>query len=451
MEHPPGSAASTRDARWQGGLGLIGEMRRQPGITRAEAARRQGLSTGSATEIVSRLRRLSLVDEVPAPSGARGRPTSVLVPHPDGPVVLAIDLRHNGWESAYALLDGEPKPLASGAVAGQDPGRVVARLASAVAWARRRFGGRLRAVSVAVAATVRDSRVVQFDTFRWEDVDLAGIVTGGLPLLVGNDATLAGVAEARRGAAKATRTSLHLTVLVGVGGILVVDGAPVAGATGAAGEFGHLPFGDPSSECPSCGAKGCWDLQVDGRALARLLGDPAPPDPYRYTTEVIAAAEGDDWARAAVAHVAGALGRGIAGLVNAYDPEVVTLGGLGPQLVGTAEEAFQNSYRQGLMRFRRGSPPPIIAAAYRQDGPLRGAIELGLDLVVCEAGLSAWSAEQGPGHRTTGSAGRVDRPRTVPQELVTGSEMYEASHRARNQEHQEQRKSNGNKRAEAPR
>lgn len=399
MEGLTTSPVPTRDARWQGGLDLIAEMRRQPGITRAEAARRRGLSSGSATGIVSRLRRLALVDEVPAPSGTPGRPTSVLMPHPGGPVVLAIDLRQNGWQSVYAAIDGKPEPLQYGTVVNQEPGAVVARLGRAVERARRRFGARLRAVSVAVAATVQGSRVVQFDKFAWDEVDLAGIVTGGLPLLVGNDATLAGVAEARHGAASTTRTSLHLTVLVGVGGILVVDGVPVVGATGAAGEFGHLPFSDPSLQCPSCGATGCWDLEVDGRALARLLGGPAPPDPYRYTIDMIGAAPGNAEARAAVARVVSALGRGVAGLVNAYDPEMVTLGGLGPALVAAAEEAFESSYQQGLMRFRRQSPPPVVAAVYRDDGPLRGAIELALDLVLCGTGLNSWSVQQGQASR----------------------------------------------------
>jgi predicted NBD/HSP70 family sugar kinase len=433
MERLTTSQVAPRDARWHGGLDLIAEMRRQPGITRAEAARRQGLSSGSATDIVSRLRRLALVDEVTAPSGTRGRPTSVLVPHRAGPVVLAIDLRRDGWQSAYAAIDGEPEPLQSGALVNQQPRRVVARLATAVARTRRRFGTRLRAVSVAVAGVVQGSRVVQFDTFGWQDVDFSGIVPGGLPLLVGNDATLAGVAEARRGASSEARTSLHLSVLVGIGGILVVDGVPAAGATGAGGEFGHLPFSDPSLQC-HCGARGCWDLDVDGRALARLLGDPAPADPYHYTIEVVAAAAGDDRAEAAVAHVASALGRGVAGLVNAHDPEVVTLGGLGPPLVAAAEEAFQDSYRQGLMHFRRESPPPILAAAYRDDGPLRGAIELALDLVLCEPGLSSWSAGQGPA--PSPKLDQVREPVTGggARQLATRGEMYGPAHGKRTEQ-----------------
>lgn len=393
--HPNIPAGSAREPRWQGGLELIAELRRQPGITRAEAARRRALSSGSATDIVARLRDLALIDEIAAPTGKRGRPTRALAPHRDGPVVLAIDLRQNRWESAYADIDGTPQAMRSGSTATRPADQMIADLTTAVRHASRRFGRRLRAVSVAVAGTVQNGRIVHSAALGWESVDLGEIDVGGLPLLVGNDATLAGITEARRGAASDTRTSLHLTVEVGIGGILVVDGLPVDGATGAGGEFGHLPFGDPARPCP-CGARGCWDIEVDGRALARQLGEPAPHDPYDYAHQVIAAASHDARSRQAVAHVASALGRGVAGLVNAHDPEVVTLGGLGPLLLDAAEAAFERSYRLGLMRFRRQQPPPVVAAAYREEGPIRGAIEVALDLVLSEAGLNLWSSEQAP-------------------------------------------------------
>jgi predicted NBD/HSP70 family sugar kinase len=126
--------------------------------------------------------------------------------------------------------------------------------------------------------------LLQFATRGWVEADL-GVLTAwapnGVPLSAGNDATLGGIAEARFGAAAGTRVALHVLVAVGVGGALLVDGRPVAGPRGAGGEFGHLPFGDQAVACP-CGARGCWDMEVDGRALARHLGDGAPEDPVAY-------------------------------------------------------------------------------------------------------------------------------------------------------------------------
>ncbi|MET7467043.1 ROK family transcriptional regulator [Nonomuraea sp. NPDC005501] len=382
-----------RDARWRGALAVLDEMRRGPGVTRAVVARRLGLSTGSATEITARLRDLALLAESPAAASGRGRPTTVLHPHPDGPVVIAVDLRQEDWRCAVAELDGTPRVAEEGRHGSRDPDRVIGTIAEAVGRVHARLGDRVRAVAVAVAATVRDGGVVQSATLGWDAVDLTALApVPGLPLLVGNDATLAGAAEARYGAAAGAGTALHVTIEVGVGGTLVVDGLPVQGATGAGGEFGHLPLGDPALRCP-CGALGCWDLAVDGRAIARHLGEPPPGDPRSYAQAALARAEHDAAVRSAVGRAAGGFGRGLAGLINAFDPGIVTLGGFAEPLRAAAEEEFAAALADGLMRFRRAEPPPVVAAALGGDGALHGAAATALDHVLTEEGLGAWAAE----------------------------------------------------------
>lgn len=378
-----------RAARWRGAAELLGLVRREPGITRAAAAQRLRLSTGSATEITARLRDLCLLTETPAPISGRGRPTSLLRPHPQGPVVVAIELRHEDWRCAVATLDAEPQLLEGGRHESRDLGTVLTTLHEAVVRARQRFGQRVRAISVAVAGTVSDGHLVQSATLGWEWADLTGISADpDLPLLVGNDATLAGVAEARTGRAAAAHTALHLLVAVGIGGAVIVAGQPVTGATGTGGEYGHVPFGDPSLRCP-CGARGCWDLEADGRALARHLGDAPPEDPRTYTRRVLA--REDPAAQEAVRKVVSAIGRGVAGLVNAHDPDLVTLGGLAVPLRAAAREAFDTAYTDGLMHFRRLRPPPVLDALHGDDGPLYGAIAVGLDHITTESALAAWA------------------------------------------------------------
>ncbi|HEX4788418.1 MAG TPA: ROK family transcriptional regulator [Actinospica sp.] len=385
--------AARRDARWRGALEVLAEVRRQPGVTRAEAARRLRLGSGSATEIVSRLRALDLLDEVPAPVLGRGRPTTSLLPHPRGPLVAAVELRFEEWRCAVAGLDGRPAHLLARRHGG-DGEQVVEQIAATLRGLRDRYGRRLRAVSLAVAGAVRDGRLVQAATLSWGEVDLTGVLPDpGLPLLIGNDATLAGLAEARGGAGTGAGTVLHLTVEVGLGGVLVVGGRPVAGSHGAGGEYGHLPFGDRALRCP-CGARGCWELEVDGRALARHLGAPsAPPDPRAYALAVLERAHGDERAARAVRRVAVALAGGIAGLVNAHDPDVVTLGGLAARIRDAAAEPFEHAYLDGLMAFQRADPVPLHPAALGEDGALFGAAAAGLDAVLSEEGLTAWAAD----------------------------------------------------------
>ncbi|HEY0616104.1 MAG TPA: ROK family protein, partial [Kribbella sp.] len=218
---------SSRRGRWQTAADVLGLVGRQPGITRAAVARELRLSTGSATEITARLRDLHLLTETPAPTQGRGRPTTLLLPHPSGPLVLAIDLRQGNWRSAVASVDGSLQDHTSRRHRSRRPAAVLASLRHAVEHTQDLYGDRLRAVSLAVAGTVRDNHLMQATTLGWGQVDLSRLTAGtALPLLAGNDATLSGVAEARTGAAAEAGTALHLIVEVGIGGTLIVDGIP---------------------------------------------------------------------------------------------------------------------------------------------------------------------------------------------------------------------------------
>lgn len=90
--------------------------------------------------------------------------------------------------------------------------------------------------------------------------------------------------------------------------------------------------------------------------------------------------------------VTAAFGAGVAGLVNALDPDVVTVGGLAIPLRDAAPADFDRAYLAGLMGFRRAEPTPVLDAAHGDEGALRGAVEVGLDAVLSEAGLSGWAA-----------------------------------------------------------
>ncbi|WP_246486472.1 ROK family protein [Kribbella qitaiheensis] len=300
-----------------------------------------------------------------------------------------MNLRQGTWRSAVVSLDGALHEVVTTPHRSRQPQAVLASIQAAVENTKTQYGDRLRVVSLAVAGTVRENRLMQASTLGWDEVELSPVVgETGLTLLAGNDATLSGVAESRTGAAAGARTALHLIVEVGLGGTLILDGNPASGATGVAGEYGHMPFGDRSLRCP-CGASGCWDLDVDGRALARRLGEDEPDDPFTYAESVLQRT--DSAASAAIALSATALGSGIAGLVNAHDPDVITLGGLAVPLRKSAPDAFDTAYRDGLMRFHRGSPPPILDSAHEADGALLGAAALGLDHITTEPAIATWA------------------------------------------------------------
>lgn len=352
---------------------LLRTVHAHPGITRAAAARTVGVGTGAATEIVARLAQARLVAEVPAaPTGTRGRPTTALVPHPDGPLVLAVGITGETWRVDVVELGGSVVGTSTGAHAGSRWSQVASALTTTLAGVRDTYGGRVRALGVSGPGTVSPDHRLDAATLDWRDADLRELWPAAPVLVTGNDATLAASAESRQGAAVGAAVALHLRVEAGLGGGVVDHGRVLLGATGAAGEFGHMPFGDPAVVCP-CGARACWGTAVDGTALARLLGRPAPRDQVAFARRVLAASATDAEAHEAVLTVARALGRGVAGLVNGIDADLVTLGGLGADLLAAAGSEIGAAYTAGLMAHRRADPPRVVPAALGEDGPVLGA------------------------------------------------------------------------------
>ena len=93
----------------------------------------------------------------------------------------------------------------------------------------------------------------------------------------------------------------------------------------------------------------------------------------------------------ALGEVARSLGRGTAGLVNALDPHVVTVGGLGRDLLDLAGEPAGQAYRAGLMAFRAPAPP-LVPARLGDEAPLIGAAEEAFSLALSDEGLKSWTS-----------------------------------------------------------
>ncbi|WP_432535557.1 ROK family protein [Kineococcus arenarius] len=359
------------------GAELLRLAHERPDLTRAEAARALGTGTGTTADLVARLAGAHLLDERPAAPGGRGRPTRHLVPHPTGPLVIGVVVRHEDWRAAAVELGGALVAGEHGTRDGCDGATVLRAVRAATGRLRRRWPGRVRGLGVAVPGLVHDGHVLDAPILGWRDLDLrAALAADGEAFVAGNDATLAAVGEARRGAATGAAVHLHLHVDAGLGGAVTTGGRPLEGAHGLAGEFGHVPFGDPAVRCP-CGARGCWGTTLDGSAFARALGEVPPRDPVSYAQRALdRAAGGDEDALRAARAVGTALGRGTGGLVNALDADLVTLGGLAARLLQVVPDQVRGACEDGLVRFRRSPPPPLVAAALGDEGPLTGAAEL---------------------------------------------------------------------------
>ncbi|GAB4006729.1 hypothetical protein GCM10029992_58460 [Glycomyces albus] len=201
--------------------------------------------------------------------------------------------------------------------------------------------------------------------------------------MVGNDARLAGLAEARRGALRGTGTAMHFHIDFDIGGTLLLEGRAQHGAHGIAGEFGHMPLTGSELVC-MCGVRGCWSLDVGTNALVRRFGEePGYGAGRDLGREILASAEaGYVESERALDDNAAALGRGLGALANAVDPEAISLSGLGIDLLRLRRDLIEAEITAGLMAFRRSRPPRLLAGTVGDLGPLTGAAEVAFDAIL---------------------------------------------------------------------
>jgi glucokinase len=250
--------------------------------------------------------------------------------------------------------------------------------------------------------------VVEFATGRvrssvnlhMADFDLHGVLEErlGLPVFVDNDATLAALSEAFDDAGRAIVENLVMfTVGTGIGGGLVLGGRVYRGATGAAGELGHTLIGIDLSDAPSAPGDfpqaGSLESLAAGRVLDRLAAAIAKRSPESALGKVAAAAGavdghdaveaaqgGDAEAIGAVRVLGERLGIGIANAINAFDPDVVAVGGgvsiAGELLLGPARETAKRYVLPGV-----GERTVVRLARHGSRAGVRGAALLaGLEL-----------------------------------------------------------------------
>jgi glucokinase len=154
-----------------------------------------------------------------------------------------------------------------------------------------------------------------------------------------NDANLAALGEWRHGAAQGTQNMIYLTISTGIGGGAIVDGKLLRGARGMAGELGHMTVQTDGSEC-GCGQRGHLEAIAAGPAIARnvlqrlemgensILTEMVPESELLTAAHVgVAARKEDPLALEVVSEAARHIGRHLASLVHALNPELIVLGG----------------------------------------------------------------------------------------------------------------------------
>jgi glucokinase len=193
-------------------------------------------------------------------------------------------------------------------------------------------GGRVRGVGIASAGPIDlpSGTVSPINITAWQRfpiVDRVSKLTGA-PVRLGGDGLCMALGERWRGAARGAQFLLGMVVSTGIGGGLVLDGAPYDGRTGNAGHVGHVVVEPEGAPC-TCGGRGCVETVAAGPHLARWArehGWDAPPG--ADAKELADAANaGDPVALAAFRRGATAVAMMIASVAAVCDLDLVVVGG----------------------------------------------------------------------------------------------------------------------------
>jgi predicted NBD/HSP70 family sugar kinase len=315
---------------------VVEELRRHGTLSRADLARRMGLSPTTITALVADLRDRGLVVEESerAEQASRGRPPVLLRLDPSAGGALGIDFGHRHLRVAVADLSravlAERATTLDVDAAAESSLDAAVRMVEEVLAEANMDRDRIVGAGVGLPGPI-DARTGTVGS----SVILPGWVglrpteelerRLGVEVKVDNDANLGALGEVSVGAGRGLSDVLYVKVSSGIGSGLVLGGRVYHGSAGLAGELGHVQVREDGHVC-RCGNRGCLEtMAATGAVLAALRHahgvDVGLPD-------LLALIEaGDPGARRVVGDAGRAIGRVLADHCNVINPAAIIVGG----------------------------------------------------------------------------------------------------------------------------
>lgn len=246
----------------------------------------------------------------------------------------------------------------------------------------------IMAVGISVPGLVNSGKGINYTYLNFDNRNLKEYLQSKFdcPVFIENDAKAIVLAEYRFGQAKGKKNVLSVYLDWGIGLGMIMDGKLYHGTLGFAGEFGHIPIVEDGILC-TCGKRGCLETIASGAALSRLalegvkLGktsilNPSSedlPDKIDATLVVDAANRGDQYSINILSEIGFNLGKGLAILIQLFNPELIILGGN----IANAGEYIITPIQQSLniycMRQLKESSP-IVVSEMKQHVGIMGTI-----------------------------------------------------------------------------
>ena len=335
---------------------LVDMLRRRGRASRADLARLTGLSRSTVSTLISDLQSGGMVveHEPDSSTSQQGRPPTLLSLDRSAGLVLGIGFGHDHVHVAIAdlsrtILAERRKPVDVDKSAARAL-ELAVELTDQIVTSADVRGDRILGAGVALsgpidieAGTVHEGKILP----GWAGVrpidELAGKL--GFPVHLDNDANLGALAEVTLGAGIGATDAIYLIVSLGIGAGLILGGELYRGTGGTAGEIGHVLVDESGPIC-RCGNRGCLEMMAGSHAIIGLLR-PSHGDALTIDDVMALTNDGDSGARRAVADAGRVLGQSVAAFVNAFNPELIIVGGA----VSAAGDVLLDPMREAVHRY----------------------------------------------------------------------------------------------------
>lgn len=338
---------------------VLQTLYRSGSLSRADIARRTGLTRVTVSDLVAELIAEGIVVELGPREDARpGKPATLIDIDRTAFRIIGLDLSdHVEFRAAVLDLDGALLARAQVPLDGAVGEAALATVVALIEAVLPRADAPLLGIGVGSPGIVDlGGTVLTAPNLGWSDLPLQQLLEDrfGVPVLVANDANVACLAE--HSFADAAADTMLIRIGNGVGAGLLLDGNPLYGSRFAAGEIGHVVVGTDGGERCACGKSGCLETWLSIPRLDARLAEAA-----------------DDAARRAVLTEAGErLGIALSPVIGALDLSEVVLSGPGDLLEGPLADAALATIRSRTMADFHGDLT-LRRTALGEDIVLRGA------------------------------------------------------------------------------
>ena len=392
------SAVNSKNVKTHNRILIRDIIRKLGPIARYEVAKEAGLTPPTVTMVVNKLINDGVVMEVGFGESSGGRRPVLLELNPKAGYVFVVRLQRDEAVTALFDLGGNVLSHYKQALDTSEAEEVVAAIGNSYDWLIETTGierKRILCCGLASPGLVNSQRgaIEHSSNLQWDKVPLGAMLSKrlyGIPVHIENISNAAALAEKEYGCGRGYQDLIYISLSVGVGAGIIMDGEIYGGSKGYAGEIGHttlVPVGGP--KC-ACGRYGCLEAICGLRAIMERLNKELPEriweehglNKRKLTIHDLLLPSFLDIkeVKNILEETGKWVGIVVANLVSIFNPSLIILGGEVPKTGDQFISAVVNEMNRRMLKEFVGTVK-VISSTMEEDPPLIGAYTLALEML----------------------------------------------------------------------